>query len=47
MKIQTDNKGMVLIMVMIFILASMAIGTALVRSSTLETKIVANERIVE
>ena len=45
MKIRTDNRGMVLIMVLLFILATMAIGTALMRSSKIESRIVGNERI--
>ncbi len=45
MKIQTDNQGMILVMVMLFLLASMALGTTLMRSSYIETKIVGNERI--
>lgn len=36
---------MVLIMVMLFLLATMAIGVALMKSSYIETKIIGNERI--
>lgn len=44
MKLYGNNEGTILIMVLLFMLSAMLIGIALMKSTIIETKIVANER---
>lgn len=44
MDIRNDNSGMVLVMVLLFMLATILIGITLMRSSIIETRIVTNEK---
>lgn len=45
MKICNDNRGTILVMVLLFMLSAMLIGIALMKSTIIETKIAANERV--
>ena len=45
MNIKNDDTGMVFVMVLLFMLATLTLGITLMRSTITETKIVGNERV--